>query len=460
MVCPALVVGLDGCVRVPPAPIDLPSRAAARTDAPLDRAEVDRRAALLAPDVPHPTDGLDRLALLAAIMVQDPRVEAARAALEGARRDARLAHKAASPTLTLSSEYANDPTTSSPWLIGGAFDLPLDYGGRREGRIRGAELGVVGARYDLAETVWSERVAAQRALIDVLAGERQVALGTALVGMIDRQIAAMDRRAAAGEIAPLDLAPVRAQRAAAARALDDAHARVRGGRAAIAGVLGVPVSALDGIGFIWPDFDQSPMIAAVEREDVRAALPHRADILRTMVAYDQAEAALQVEIAKQVPTVSLGPGYTWERGLVKWPVNVNLQMPSFDFNRSAIAAAQAHRATAGQAVEAALANAQAAIETAASERRAAALAYARIMREEVPQARLAADRADDRLRLGAIGRADWAALKSGDIAARLAAIDALTRLRQAQIALEDSLRRPLDGPETHVAAATLWGNRP
>jgi CRISPR system Cascade subunit CasA len=157
LVCPALVVGLDGCIRVLPAPIDLPSRAAARTDARLDRAEVDRRAALLAPDVSHPTDGLDRLALLAAIMVQDPRVEAARAALEGARRDARLAHKAASPTLTLSSEYANDPTTSSPWLIGGAFDLPLDYGGRREGRIRGAELGVVGARYDLAETVWSER---------------------------------------------------------------------------------------------------------------------------------------------------------------------------------------------------------------------------------------------------------------------------------------------------------------
>jgi CRISPR system Cascade subunit CasA len=89
---------------------------------------------------------IDRLTLFAALLASDPRVAEARAALETARRDARSARKVGSPTLTLSSEYANDPSTSSPWLLGGGVDLPLDIGGRRGARLARADLGVIAAR--------------------------------------------------------------------------------------------------------------------------------------------------------------------------------------------------------------------------------------------------------------------------------------------------------------------------
>jgi len=356
--------------------------------------------------------------------------------------------------LSLGTDYTNDPSMPAPWQIGATADVQLDFGGRKAGRIRGADLGVVGAGYALVETVWAERTAAARGLVDVMAGERQAVLGDELVALYDRQLAAMQRRVDAGEIASLMLAPVRAARAAAARARDDARGRIAGGRAAIASVIGVPVGAFDSVALVWADFGEAPPAPMVTADVVRTALVHRADVLRTLVTYDQAEAALRVELAKQVPSISLAPGYTWEGGLIHIPFGINLQAPSFDLNRSAILAAEAHRAAAGQAIESAIADAQGAIDSAASECRAAGAALARLTDEELPQARLAADRADAKLRLGAIDRADWAAAKATDAAARLAAVDALVRVRLAEIALEAALRRPLDGPETGISVRT------
>jgi CRISPR system Cascade subunit CasA len=443
-----------GCVHVPPAPVDLTARAAARVGGTLDLAEIGARAAALAPGEARPAGGLDRLTVFAAILIDDPRVIAARSAVEVARRDAHLAHKAASPTLSLTSDYTNDPSMPSPWQIGATANVQLDFGGRKAGRIRAADLGIVAAGYDLIETVWTERGAATRGLVDVMAGARQNALGAELVTLLDTQLGAMQRRVDAGEMAALTLTPVRAARAAAARARDDASARIAGGRAALATVLGVPVASLQAQMLVWPDFADVPPSPAVTPDQVRAALVRRADVLQKLVAYDQAEAALRVEVAKQLPQISLGPGYSWQGGLVNIPFAINLQAPSFDLNRSAIAAAEAHRAAAGLAIETALADAQGAIDSAASERHAAEAALARLMTEELPQTRRAADRADVQLRLGAIDRADWAAAKAADVSAQLAAVDALTRLRLAQIALEDALRRPLDGPETRISVRT------
>ena len=180
------------------------------------------------------------------------------------------------------------------------------------------------------------------------------------------------------------------------------------------------------------------------------AIAARADVLRGLAAYDQAEADVRAQVAQRMPALSLGPGYTWERGLVKLPFALNLALPAWDGNRAAIHAAEAHRAQAGASVEALLASAQAAIETAQAERGAAAAALARVRREELPATQRAATQADVQLKLGAIGQADWAAAQIAAAEAQLAQVDALVRLRSADLALEDALRRPLDGPETVI----------
>ncbi|PTR13335.1 CRISPR system Cascade subunit CasA [Novosphingobium sp. GV055] len=452
----ALLAATAGCAPVPPAPVNLPARSAARVATQLEEPKLRQIAQGIAPAAPHMADSLDRLDLFAAILAQDPRVAEARAAVLSAQRDARAAHKVAAPTFTLSSEYANDPSTSSPWLLGGAVNLPLDIGGRRSARLAKADLAVLVARQDLAEMVWSERVALQRGLIDAMAGAEQVRLGTGILALRDRQLAVLEDRARRGEIASLDLYPYRAARAAALRTLNDARARAAGGRAAVAGVLGVPVSALDGKALLWNDFTAPqanlPALSAAERARAIAA---RADVLRALASYDQAEADLRAQVAQRYPAISLGPGYTWERGLVKLPFALNLSLPSWDLNRAAIAAAEAHRAQAGATIETTLANAQAAIEAAQTERLAAEAALARLRGEELPATARAADKANLQLKLGAIGTADWTAAQIAAQEAQLAQVDALTRVRAANLALEDALRRPLDGPETMIDPALV-----
>ena len=446
---PLLLAGIGGCTHVAPAPVHLEARMASRAARTFDAPAAERDAGLLAPEA-H-VRGIDRLALFAALLASDPRVTEARAALETARRDARSARKVGSPTLTLSSEYANDPSTSSPWLLGGAVDLPLDIGGRRGARLARADLGVVAARYDLAEVVWADRMALVRALADHLIARRQAELGSAIVAMRDRQLAVLEQRVARGEIAGLDLFPYRAQRAQAARALEDAQRRAQQARIAMAGVLGLPGTALDGLAFAWDGFDAACADTRLPPPSAMArAVAGRADVLKAIVAYDQAEADLRGELARQYPAVSLGPGYTWERGLVKLPFAINLTVPSFDLNRAAIRAAEARRVQAGAAIETALAQAQAAIESARAERAAAWSALDRVRRTELPQTEAVARRADGQLAKGAITRADWAGAQVAALEARLAEIDALARLHAADAALEDALRQPLEGPETMI----------
>lgn len=448
----AALLMLGGCVHVAPAPIDLAARASARSSARIDLAAVRQRVALIAPGGTASPIELDRLGLFAALLEYDPKVAEARSAVLVAQREAAAARKVASPTLTLTSEYARDPSASSPWALGGAVDLPLDFGGRREARLTQADLAVLAARYALADTIWTERMALIRALIEVKAGERQAKVASAALALRDRQLAVLEDRARRGEIAPLDLAPYRAQRAQTARTLDDARARSATGRATLAGVLGLPAAALDGAALAWPDFAAPPAPPALDPAERAASAAARSDVLQALVAYDTAEAALRGELAKQYPSISLGPGYTWERGLVKLPFALSLALPSWDLNRAGIRAAEAQRAKAGASIETTIAAAEAAIETAASELAAAETALARIRGTELPQGDLAAARADRQLALGAISRADWSAAKITAAEARLAEGDALVRVRTAQAALEEALRRPIEGPELQISA--------
>jgi outer membrane protein TolC len=189
------------------------------------------------------------------------------------------------------------------------------------------------------------------------------------------------------------------------------------------------------------------------------ALLARGDVLRQVAAYDQAEADLRAEVAKQWPELHVGPGYTWERGLVKIPFSLGLSLPPLDLNRKAIAAAEARRTEAGIRLEAVIAKSQAAVDAALIERDAARAALARVRSVDIQTATRVATQADRELANGAIDRVDWSAARAGLHLAELAEIDALRRVHAADAALEDALRRPLDGPELLIAPQAMEDRR-
>lgn len=447
-----LATTATGCVSYRPVPMPPEAVVAARAARTLDANDVTARVAELASTRTALPLRWDRLTLFAAATLYNPDVIAARAALDTAEANARVAHAAPNVTLTLTTEYARDPAASSPWLFGGAIDIPLDTGGRRRARRTVADLAVLGARYDVAEAIWNGRMAMRRAVADGLIAERQVVALTALTQVRDRQFAAMARRVAAGEASRAELERVRADGADAARRLGDAEGRRRASSAALAAAIGFPIQALAEIVPEWSGFDAP--VADLGRHvgsDLRlAAILSRADVLKAVVAYDQAETELRGEVGKQFPAVGISPGYTWERGLVKLPFSLGLVLPPLDLNRRAIAAAEAKRAEAGRRLEAVVAGAEAAIDAALVETRAA-----RALLEQVRSVeRVAADRlaaqADRELKAGAIDRTEWAAAQAGARQAVTSEIDALARVHAADAALEDALRRPLEGPETAV----------
>ncbi|HEX7874875.1 MAG TPA: TolC family protein [Sphingobium sp.] len=458
LILPSLLTALlAGCQAYRAAPVDAGQVAVQRQHRTADPEAVRAVQAHIAPGSPYDAVQWDRLTLFAALLAHNPDVAAASAAVDSARAGARAARAAPGPTLTLSSEYANDPSTSSPWLLGGGLDVPLDIGGRRTARITSAVLGVAVARYDYADALWAARMRARAALNDLMSTAREEAAGKRLLDYRLQQQAAMERRLSAGAVGRAELERIRVDATSAAGTLQDAHARHIAARQALAAAIGLPEVTAAGLTFLWPDYDvvptdpgQSPLI-----RDRAGATVGRADVLKAVAAYDLAESDLRGEVARQYPAITLSPGYTWERGLVKLPFNLGLALPPLDLNRRAIAAAEARRTESGKRLETVVANANAALEAAINECREARVALDRIRTVDLPTARRLAAQADAQFRRGQIDRTDWAAAQSGVPQAEITEITALARVHTADAALEDAVRRPMEGPELMLIPGAL-----
>lgn len=446
----ALLTGLGACTHYQPLPIELPAVAEQQDRLELDVARAQQTCRTLAPAAPCDPQHLDRAMLYAAMLDGNPVIAAARRHLDSALAGARSARAAPGAKLTLSSEYAGAAPDPSPWLFGATSEVPLDIGGVRAVRIGSAELAVTTARYDLAEAVWTARMGMVRSMAQILIAEKQRDAATDLVGMQDRRLAAMERRVSSGEASRADLDRVRGDLADARRRRADAEARLDAGQADLATALGLPAAALVGKVFVWNDLERPAGPDVVSDHDRRAALLGRADLLKSMVAYDQAELDLRGEVAKQYPAITLGPGFTWERGLVKIPFNLGLSLPPLDLNRKAIALAEARRSEAGARLEADYAAAAGAAGAAWAEASSAFAALAELRRTDLPIATRLASQGDREFAEGAINRADWGAAKAGLLVARLQELDALARALAGEAALEDALRRPLTGPELMI----------
>jgi outer membrane protein TolC len=451
-------LAIAGCATYRPAPLDSASVAASLAARKLDSDKAKAALARIAPGAQWDGATWDRLSLFAFALETNPAIAEARANAASAARSAKAARVPPAATVTLTAEYANDPSTSEHWLYGATSDIPLDMGGDRALRVGAAAYAAHAARYDYSEAIWTVRMALRRALAARLLAEQDVAIGAELVGIRERQLAAAERRATAGETSRLDLERIRADAAADMRNHADAEARLASATYALAQALGVSADALHGVSLSWPNFEEPIVNDGAALADARAsALLDRPDILRAIAAYDQSESDLSGEVAKQFPQIHLGPGYTWERGLVKIPFSLGLVLPPLDLNRNAIKAAEAKRSAAGSHLESVVASAQAAIDSAIAEQNAASKGLARVREAELPAARRAAQQADDALRLGEIDRVDWGASKAGALQAQLAANEALRRAQEANAALEDALRRPLEGPERAVRAPLAEG---
>ena len=395
--------------------------------------------------------------LLPVALANSPAVAVARAAYEASLHDRDAQRRLPPMTLTLIQEYSKDANAQKPWLYTGQLDIPLDLGGRRAGRITTADIAVDKAAYALGDALWATRLGLRQAQSDLDFARQTVALDQQLVATrsayrdtVDRQVTGGEEIRATADQARLDLS-------AAEQALRQAEAARDQAELALAHALNATPAAVRAFGGGGPSSPATLTDADIDALAAKA-LYARSDVRNAVADYAGAENDLRVAVAGQYPDVHVAPGYTWERGMVKLPLNWVLTLPPTDLNRANIAAATARRAAAGKTLEDTVKTTQTEIAQAASAWRAAFAIAQKTTNQDLPLARTMAERARHSQEAGEASRADPLLARIITLDTQLTALSTQQTAADDRLRLEDVLRQPFTAGDAEALSQAAAPN--
>ncbi len=445
--------GIVGCVAYTPRPLDLTAKRALLAEASLDDEATARLLNRCGMGMPALYHEWKKAELTCVALARSPRMSAARGAVEEALAGVITARARPNPTLSVSLDHTAG-VSALPWLWGFVLDVPLDGGSRRKLRMASADVAVQAARLDYAEQSWALRRDLHAAVRSMLMARQRADVAERMTAAARDWLAAIEARIGDGEAAAAERA---GPRLALSRALgEQVQARQRADesstRAAVA--LGLLPSALSSAR--WQQAWTLPPPPVADLDTLRrSTLARRADLARALRDYDASELDLQGEVRKQYPQISIGPGYTFDRGARKLTFALSATLPLFDRNAGPITQAQARRQAAEGRVDAVQATIAADIDGAVT-----GLVTAEAALAAASEQRTASASAFDRLRRARdAGAEDRAALRAGEVDVldgQLAEITALESELTAHAALEDALRLPLDDDERAFAQSVAY----
>lgn len=392
------------------------------------------------PITPWPLANWDLNTLTLAALYFNPQIEAVRAQAEVANAAVITAKARPNPTLSLS------PGIPSPYLFGLDFAVPIETHGKRGIRTEQAQDLSEAARVALAINAWKVRSQVRRALVNAVVADQRLEVLRTENGLLTTQVQLLQKRLVAGEIPRPDVDVARIAVLNTALAARQAESQISTARASLASAIAVPVATLENLQISWPEFQNPPAPESLSQEQIqREAVVDRLDIRAALLQYAVAEQALRLEIARQYPDFSIGPGYQLEERHSFFTIVFSTVLPVFNRNQGPIAEAEAARKKA--AADFLAVQAQGIAQT------DAALAAYQSPFAELQQAKTAlvvlqTDRAGMQRRAVTLGESDQLPLNGillEGSAAALAELDALSRVQAALGTLEDAVQRPLQG---------------
>ena len=433
-----------GCVAYKPKPItasavmgDFESR---RLDAPELREFFQSRQAVK----DWPPKSWDLHALTMAAFYYSPDLDVARAQWGIAQAGRITAGEIPNPTLGLLAGYNSTTPVSemTPWIPEFSLEIPIETAGKRGYRIDQARHASEAARLNILSAAWGVRSRLRQAFLDLYAAREEDVLLSRQLAIQTESVKILEAQLAVGETSPAEVTTARLALDAGRLAAIDAANQAAAARVRLAGAVGIPSAALEGV---EPAFDEIlksvPGMPGVEVR--RRALVNRADILGALAEYDAAQSALRLEIAKQYPDISLGPDFQLDQTDAKWTLGLSLVLPIFNRNKGPIAEAEARRTEAAAkflALQAGVINdlevALTATRSAAEKLRAIDDMLANLRKQEAAgQARYA---------VGDISKLELLGLQLELSASAVARLDALVKAQQAAGDLENAMQSPLD----------------
>jgi cobalt-zinc-cadmium efflux system outer membrane protein len=341
---------LAGCAKFTPKPL-LPDKTAQEFEAralnsPVLKQFIERN--LGRPVSPWPPEKWNMDMLAFAAYYYSPDLDVVRWKWKETKAGIITAGQRPNPSASISPEYVTNPASGTkPWIMGFSFDIPVETAGKRGYRIAEAKGRSEAARFALAETAWKVRSGLRDALLEYFAAVRRDGILSEREKMQEEMIALLKERLAVGEVSEPDVMRASIDYDRTLISVREAQSKLIEARAKVAGAIGVPVTALDGVDFSAGIFETPPPLGNFSlRQLRREALTNRLDILEALARYAASQSKLQLEIAKQYPDVHIGPGYIYDQGENKWGIGISVELPVLNRNQGPIAEAEAARSGA------------------------------------------------------------------------------------------------------------------
>ena len=395
-----------------------------------------------------PLESWDLKALTLAAFYFNPELDVARA--NAAEASAAITTAAMKPNPSVGAGPGYESGSQGPYTMAFNFSLPIETAGKRGYRIANATHLSLGSRIQLSEAAWAVRSRVRSALVDYLFATRAAGLLRSEETLRLKYVDLTEKRFRAGEIPLPDLTTARIDLTAIRQTLSAAEGRVHTTHAALAAAMGIPESGLTGRTLVWPGADQVPAPAALPAQEMREdAVRNRLDVQRALEQYRAAQAALQLQVARQYPDIDLGPGYNYEEQANFIALSLSTVLPLRNQNQGPIAEAAARRKVAGAQL---LAVQSTVIADTDKALRQYAAAYA--TREEAGHSvSQLEEQQKAAMRMQQSGETDQLTVVAAALQTSVAERARLDALHQAQLSLglvEDALERPIS-PNTAPA---------
>lgn len=345
----AIILGatlLAGCTTFHSQPIS-PEKSAAAFDARSLSSETLR--AFL--ETNHVTGDWPRLswdlnALTLAAFYYQPALAEARAQWAAVEAAKITAGQRPNPTVGFTPTYnATTVSPPAPWIWGVTWDIPIETAGKRGKRIAQAGHLSEAAQWNFVSAAWQTRSRVRAALLNLYAAREDESLLARQEMAQSNVVRLLEGQLAAGAVSSYEVTQARVTLGTTRLARQDATGLSAQARVQLAGALGLPLRALDGIEFSFAGLDEFPQDLTAP-EVRRDAIVNRADVRGALAEYAVSQSALQLEIARQYPDLHLGPGYEYDQTDNKWSLGVSLDLPVFNHNQGPVAEAKANRAAA------------------------------------------------------------------------------------------------------------------
>ncbi len=435
---------LVGCATYPPKPLSSFKNIEAFEARTLDNPDLKKfvEANLKRGVAPWPPQTWDFQLLSLAAYYYHPDLDMARARWGVAQAGLITAGQRPNPDINFTPQYIYNPlSTAYPWIVNLALFIPIETAGKRGYRIAQAKNLSEAARLNIATVAWQVRSRLRTSLLNLYAANQSGFLLKRKLTAQEDFVKVMEKRLGVGEVAQPDVTLARLALDEIRLSLSETKRQQAEARVQVAEALGLRPEALRKIEISFDFFDNLPELPVPDVQ--RQALLNRTDILTALAAYAAAQSALQLEIAKQYPDISLGPNYLFEEGQNIWGVGLVVTLPVFNRNQGPIAEAEARRKEAEAHFNSLQAQVIGEIGRGLTGYRAAIeklkVADSVLLDKEKQQQSVQA--------MFNVGEADQLGLLGAQlelVSITLARLDALVRVQQSLNALEDAVQYPLD----------------